>query len=306
VNVFGYLVGAPISRGPHQDLASWLKRLDACPFKGHIERAMWAGFHADRLGYAFAGGYAAALGRLLANVNVTPRGATCLAATESGGAHPMSIKTRLDKSGGELVLNGEKTFATLAPQATDILVIATRGLGSDGKNRLRMVRVAKGARGMTMSLRKETPFAPEIPHAILTFENVVVADSDVLPGDGYDVYLKPFRTIEDIHVLASVVGYLAGAARAYGWDRGILVELTTIGLALVDVSARDLTLPVVHIAVAGLFATTRRLGTALDAEWRKSSTEEAERWRRDAPLLVVAETARQKRTEAALKALGAT
>ncbi len=47
-----------------------------------------------------------------------------------------------------------------------------------------------------------------------------VADDELLPGDGYDDLLKPFRTIEDTHVLAAAVGWdlahslLCGAA----WD----------------------------------------------------------------------------------------
>jgi hypothetical protein len=305
VNVFGYIIAAPVSRGPYPDLAAWLARTSECPFTGHLERAIWSGFHADRLGYAFTGGYAAALGRLLANAGMTPRGRTCLAATEKGGAHPMAIATRLDKKGGELVLEGVKTFATLANVADDILVVATRGLGSDGKNRLRLVRVPKNAPGLTLTLRKETPFAPEIPHAVIELRGVVVKDADVLPGDGYDAYLKPFRTIEDIHVLAAAVGYLAGAARAYSWDRSVFAELTSIGLLLVDVAGRDQSLPIVHLAVAGLFQSMRRLGASLDGEWAKASAEERERWQRDTPLLVVAETVRQQRTEAALRALSA-
>lgn len=303
MNIFGYLVGAKVARGPYADLPAFLAQLGRCPFAGHVERAMWAGFHADRLGYAFAGGYAAALARLLAAAGVAQRGSTCLAATEKNGAHPLAIETRLDKRGGELVLRGEKTFATLASFADDILVVASRGLGSDGRNRLRLVRVPRTARGVTLTDRKPTPFAPEIPHAIVKLDDVVVGDADVLPGDGYDAYLKPFRTIEDIHVLASVVGYLAGAARAHAWDASVVAELTGIGLSLVDLSARDPSLPVVHLALAGLFGTTRRLGASLDTAWAKASEDERSRWHRDTGLLLVAETVRQKRTEAALRAL---
>ena len=54
---------------------------------------------------------------------------------------------------------------------------------------------------MTIEDRPPTPFAPEIPHARITLANVTVRDEDVLPGDGYARYLKPFRTIEDTFVL---------------------------------------------------------------------------------------------------------
>ena len=42
---------------------------------------------------------------------------------------------------------------------------------------------------------------------------LVHGEADLLPGDGYDIYLKPFRTIEDIHVHAALIGYLVGVAR---------------------------------------------------------------------------------------------
>ena len=42
----------------------------------------------------------------------------------------------------------------------------------------------------------------------------------LLPGDGYDVYVKPFRTIEDIHVHAATIAYLVAEGRRRGWPHG--------------------------------------------------------------------------------------
>ena len=201
---------------------------------------MRGGFHADRLGYAFVAGYSAALSRLfehVARLHPTTGGRPfterplpaklSLCATEAGGGHPRAIATRLDKQGGALVLNGEKTFATLATMADELLVVASRGLEADGKNRLRVVRVRPGAKGVTITPRPETPFTPEIPHAVVRFTDAVVENEDVLPGDGYQHWLKPFRTIEDTHVLASAIGYLQGAARAHGFRREVMAELVS-------------------------------------------------------------------------------
>jgi hypothetical protein len=44
------------------------------------------------------------------------------------------------------------------------------------------------------------------------------------------------------------------------------------------------------------------LGT-LDQEWEKASSDERDRWRRDAPLLQVADGVRAKRAEAAWRTL---
>ena len=322
MNILAYQLTAPIVRGPYTDLAAWLRQLPKCAFTGQVERALWGGFHADRLGYAFVAGYAAALARLfehVARLHPTPSGRAfterplpaklSLCATEAGGGHPRAIATRLDKQGGALVLNGEKTFATLATMADELLVVASRGIEADGRNRLRVVRVRPDAKGVIITPRPETPFAPEIPHAVVRFTDAVVENEDVLPGDGYEHWLKPFRTIEDTHVLASAVGYLQGAARAHGFDRDVMAELMSTSLALIDVGARDPDAPLTHVVLAGLLAGARRLMASLDGAWEKASAAggaaERARWERDRPLLQIADVVRGKRTEAAWERLSA-
>lgn len=316
MNILAYQLAAPVVRGPYADLGAWLRQLPKCPFTGQVERALWAGFHADRLGYAFVGGYQAALRRLVEHVGQeqgVPSGRAfpqrplpahvCLCATESGGAHPRAIATRLDKQGGALVLDGEKTFATLATVADEMLVVASRGLEADGKNRLRLVRVKPTTKGVEILPRPETPFTPEIPHAIVRFKGVVVETEDMLPGDGYEQWLKPFRTIEDTHVLAATVGYLQGATRAHDFGRDMSAELISLSLSLIDLGARDPGKPLTHLVLAGLFSATRRLVTSLDTAWEKAPEGERARWLRDRPLLTIAENARAKRTEKAWELL---
>jgi hypothetical protein len=318
LNILAYQLAAPLARGPYKDLEKWIRQLSKCPFTGQVERALWGGFHADRLGFAFVAGYTAALARLfehaatLAGAAASPGAPAgrpfieralparlCLCATEAGGGHPRAITTRLDKRGGALVLNGEKTFATMATLADELLVVASRGIEADGKNRLRVVRVKPTARGVLVTPRPDTPFAPEIPHAVVKLVDVVVENEDVLPGDGYDHWLKPFRTIEDTHVLASTIGFLHGAARAHGFGREIEAELVSLALGLIDVGARDPGSSLTHIVLAGLFASARRLAASLDPEWEKAPEEERTRWHRDRPILMVADGVRAKRTEAA-------
>jgi alkylation response protein AidB-like acyl-CoA dehydrogenase len=309
------MLTAPATRVPHANLASWTVHLEQCPFRGFVERALWGGFHADRLGYAFAAGYGAALARLFDHAAATQRlstsrpfpdpplrGPIALAATEQGGAHPRAIATRLDKQGGAQILTGEKTFVTLASVADELLVVASRGASAEGKNRLRIARVPMRAKGVVMTPRPETPFAPEIPHAIVRFDGVVLEDRDVLPGDGYDVWIKPFRTIEDVHVLAATVGYVIGVGRNHGFSRAVLAELAASALALIDAGARDPSSPLTHVVLDGAFATVRRLLGTID--WETVEAEERARWHRDAPLLLVAEKVRAARTEAAWTRLG--
>ena len=303
MDILTHLLAAPLSRGPHADLAAWTDRLARCPFPAPIERALWSGVHADRIAYAFVGGYAGALARLLASSPRPLPARLSLCATEAGGAHPRQIATRLDKEAGRLVLVGEKTFATLATIAEELLVVASRGVEGDGRNRLRLVRVRPDAKGVEIVEKPPLPFAPELPHAVVRLRGVIIDDADVLPGDGYDDYLKPFRTLEDTHVLASTVGYLIGVARAYDFDRAIVTELGALAATLVDLAGRSPSDPLTHLLLAGAFASLRRLNASLGPAWDGAAPEERARWLRDQPILVVADGVRSQRTAAAWTAL---
>ena len=308
MNVLAYLLAAPLSR-PEATLEKWLDGIESCPFNGSVERAIWGGFHADRLGFAFAAGLQSAIRRLFEHaaqvqhleraIAVPARAALCV--TESGGPSPSAIKSRLDKEGGNLVLNGEKTFGTMASLAQELLVVASRGVGTDGKNRLRIVRVNPKAKGVTLVPREPTPFAPELPHAKITFDHVIVEDRDVLPGDGYAHWTKPFGTLEHIHVLAAAAGYLAAVARTYDFARDTLAETISLALSLIDAGARDPSAPLTHVLLAGHFATARSLFET--PEWQKANPNERTRFERDKPLLLIAEGARNRRTEVAFVAL---
>lgn len=280
--------------GPIPSLDAWLVRLQDAPFEAPIDRALWAGFEADRLGYAFVGGYDAALERLLGERRPPRR---CLAATESGGAHPKAIQTSL-KDG---ILNGEKTFATLATHAEELLVVATIGLDADGRSQLVLVKVPAKTPGVTIAPRSPTPFAPEIPHARVTFEDV--ATWTALSDDAYTKYLKPFRTIEDTHVLGATVGYLVAVARRSGWSRTFVEGALARAAAIRAAAAAEPLEPANHLVLAGIFTALRRLMAEHEGEWAKSDAAERARWQRDVGLLLVAEQARTKRTAAAWAAL---
>lgn len=304
MTILDHLLQAPLARGPYESLNAWLATLTHCPYEGSA-LALWGGYHADRVAYAFAAGYIAALERLLDPHGKSPRKLRSLCATEAGGAHPRSVTTRLIPTTDGYVLYGEKTFATLANVAEELFVVTTMGQGEDFKNQLRLVRVIPNARGVEILAKPPLPIAPELPHAIVRMIDVQIAREDVLPGDAYADYVKPFRTVEDIHVLASTVSYLLGASRAFHFDRSITAELASFGAALLDISARNPTEPSTHILLAGLFAGVHRLLASLGPQWSRAPEAERARWYRDEPLLNVAGVVRERRTEIAWKAVGA-
>lgn len=316
MDVFEHLLRASPPRADVPSLDVWLERLTQCPFEEPFDRALWSGFEADRLGYAFVGGYRAALSRLFMRQSsklgtmVERRYAwpsreahLSLAATEAGGAHPGAIETVLAEAGGALVLRGEKTFATLASVADELLVVASRGRGLDGKNLLTLVRVRRDAQGLSIEDRPPTPFAPEIPHAHVKLADVAVSSEDILPGDGYAAYLKPFRTLEDTYVLAATLAYVIGTARGHSFDPAVSETAIALAVTLRALTARQPGDPVWHVALAGVFAATHRLIDAHADEWSKAPSAARERWQRDQPLLLVASQARRQRTASAWRAL---
>jgi hypothetical protein len=272
-------------------------------FDSPIDRAATGGFLADRLGYAFAAGYGAAL-HVLAKGGLPAERLVAFCATEEGGAHPKAIRTVLAKeTDGKLVVRGKKRWATLAPAASDLLVVASVGVDESARNKLRVVRVPVSAPGVTIIPMPPPPFAPEIPHAEVELEGAPVSERDVLPGDGYDDYLKPFRTIEDVFVHAALLGYLVGVGRRSGWPKPVIERLIAAVLAARSIAELDPKSPATHVAVAGLLEEAHAIEEVTRELWGLVGEEERARWERDKALLSVASKVREARRERAWEAL---
>jgi acyl-CoA dehydrogenase len=253
-----------------------------------VERAIVSGARADRVGYAFANGYALAIEALVGD------GSAALCATEEGGNHPRAIHTRLHDGR----VTGSKRWATLADRVTHLLVVATEGTDAAGRPRLRIVRVPSDAPGVTLEL-STTTFVPEVRHARVTLDAVA---GEVLPGDGYADYLKPFRTVEDIHVHGALAGYLIGVARAHGFAPAIVERLAVVAAALATLGAADAKAPATHIALGGALATSAAIMVELEAAWAAAPDDEWARWQRDRAILQVAGKARAERLARAWQA----
>jgi hypothetical protein len=145
-----------------------------------------------------------------------------------------------------------------------------------------------------------TRFVPEVPHAQLRFENLDVPQNAVLPGDGYDLYVKPFRTVEDVHVQAAVLAYLMREGQRLGWPEHWRERLSALLAALGKISDMPPSESETHIALAGALAIGAGLIGETDAYWLESATDPAaSRWQRDKELLRVASKARELRTRRA-------
>lgn len=263
-----------------------------------VDQAVALAFGADRLGLAFAAGYRAALRRLVPGV-----GAASLCVTEGTGAHPRDIHTRLDMEGGAVRLHGEKAWATLAGAAEVLLVGASAG-EVDGRKVLRVVRVPADAPGVYRTPMPPAPFTPEVPHLRIRFDGVSLPAEAVLPGDGWTTWIRPFRTVEDIHVSAAVAAWLFRTGHAQGWPDAALTELAALLVGLDGLAEADPAEAGVHLALAGLLDGLARSAAAVAEHWDPTDVDGRGRWERDRPLLGVAARARAERRSRAWARLG--
>jgi alkylation response protein AidB-like acyl-CoA dehydrogenase len=257
-----------------------------------IERAILAAVRAAVPAHAVAAGHQAALRALFPELPAS--GIVAFCASEREGAHPRAIEARLSPDGsGGFRLDGEKRWATLAPAAATLLVIASEGREGD-RNHLRVALIPSSRAGVAVEPMPRTAFLPELEHATVTLRGVAVAASEVLPGDGYLDAVKPFRTVEDLHVAAALVAFTLGAGVRAGWPEPTLerqLALLATALHLATESPRE---PATHLALAGWLGLVE-LSRALDAPlWERGDPGLAAAWRRDTSRAVAA-TARELR-----------
>ena len=268
-----------------------------------IDQAFLGGVLADRVGYAFAAGYQAALQRL--DPQLPQERMASLSVTEEGGGHPAAIATSLQPvDAATYALTGRKKWATMSAHGGLALVAATVGVDDQGRNRLRVARVDLGAAGVTVERMPPTEFVPEIHHCRLAFDGVRVDAKDLLPGDGYVDYVKPFRTLEDTYVTTAVSTYLLGIALRSDWPRAASEQILALLVGLRGLGLADPRSPTTHLALEGLLQWRERLLESVAPYWDLVDPGERARWARDQALLAIAGRVRGMRTEAAWAKLG--
>jgi alkylation response protein AidB-like acyl-CoA dehydrogenase len=268
-----------------------------------IDRAIAGGGDADRLGWAFAAGYQAALRALLPALPDDVLAALCV--TEAEGNHPKAVRTTLAAEGDAFRISGEKRWTTLGPEGGLFVVIAREAGSPQERPALKAVLLRSSAPGLAILPMPPTRFVPEVPHARIRLENVRVERDDLFAGDAYERYVKPFRTVEDIHVHAATLAYLLAEARARNWPAGWIERAAATLHALKGLAALDALAPETHLALAGALAIGQGLVEEADRLWAAQRDDAAARWRRDRELLGVAGKARELRLAAAWRALDA-
>jgi len=256
-------------------------------------QALLGGFDADRVGWAFASGYQAALRALLPDLPTDAVAAFCV--TEEAGNRPRDIGTRfVPQADGSVSISGAKRWTTLGPHSSLLLIVGALPSPDDSARvQLKVARVPTGVPGLQLLTMPETHFVPEVPHARVLLEAVRVGAAALLPGDGYERYVKPFRSIEDAHVTLAVLAYLLRETRARGWPTAFAERLCATIVVLADMAESPADAPATHVVLAGALAQAQALYAEAGKLWAEAGDDPAaQRWQRDCALFGVASSAR--------------
>lgn len=294
-----------IDTSPQPSLLDWKQIADRIgeSWNRTGDQAIVGGFLADRLSYAFASGYHSALRCLVPSLPPHTIAAFCV--SEKGGAHPRRIETRLKKNSAKAdeeetwEMNGTKTFVTCADEAEVLLIAASTGLDDNGRNTLRMVQVPRNTPGLEIKPREDLAFIPEISHGIVELNDVSVKKSQLMPGDAYAAYIKPFGTIEDIHILAAFMGFLLRTASLNEWPQGVKSEIVAILIGANSLTNADPKSPETHIALAGLQRLMRNQMIRIEPHWGTTPEDVQHAWERDRTVFLMGHKAKEIRLQSA-------
>ncbi|QZP35689.1 acyl-CoA dehydrogenase family protein [Pseudomonas sp. DR48] len=242
-------------------------------------------------GLAFLVGYQAAL-RMLWPSAPPSLGALC--ATEQRSLRVADMQTRL--SG--LRVSGRKDFVT-AGDAADWLLVAARSEESGETARLSLAVVYPGEPGVRVEKLPAIPLMPDISHGRLFLDNALC---ELLAGDGWDAYVKPFRTLEDIYVLSAMTAWLYGVGHDSAWPQALQLRLLALLAGCAEVSRQAPNNPVGHILLGGLFAQFDGLKAEINQALAEGPQHWAAMWQRDQAVMDLAAGARGKRLAKALAA----
>jgi hypothetical protein len=138
-----------------------------------------------------------------------------------------------------------------------------------------------------------------MPHGQVRFEAVSLAHDALWPGDGYTGAIKPFRTLEDLHVMGAFLGWLFAVGRRFGWPASTKETMVSLMVAVRNLALAPPLDPHVHLALGGLLAQVRVFLEEIAPLWQRADARVREWWLRDRQVLDIADSLRQRRLDAA-------
>jgi hypothetical protein len=142
---------------------------------------------------------------------------------------------------------------------------------------------------------------PEVGHGRLLLEQ---ASCELLAGDGWDAYVKPFRSLEDLYVLTALTAWLYGVGQECAWPQGLRLQLLGLLAGCAEGSRQCADSMGCHLLLGGLFAQFQALRWEIDAALATGPVHWAQIWQRDQGVMALAASAREKRLNKAWVAAG--
>ncbi|MGE6688656.1 acyl-CoA dehydrogenase [Stutzerimonas stutzeri] len=285
--------------GPLQPVAAtsglhdWYQAVcDGAGSTGSFSQAVYGGRLATTPGLAFLAGYQAALRALWPDA---PPGLGALCTTERRKLRPADMTSRCENG----QLTGSKDFVT-AGDAAQWLLVSAREEGAGESPRLGLFVVEPSGAGVSLVAGPDLPIVPDIAHGRLSLEQ---AAGKRLPGDGWSEYVKPFRTHEDLHVLAALTAWLYGIALPEQWPRPLALRLLGVLAAAAEVARQPANEPATHLLLAALLEQFAALQPEVDRALMDSQGSWNAMWKRDRAVLGIARDAQARRLEQAITAL---
>ncbi|MDD1979715.1 acyl-CoA dehydrogenase middle domain-containing protein [Pseudomonas tussilaginis] len=235
-------------------------------------------------GLAFLVGYQAAL-RVLWPSAPASLGALC--ASERRSVRPADMQVRLT----DLRLSGSKDFVTAGLDA-DWLLVAARSEAAGEAVQLSLAVVYPGEPGVRLEPLPALPLMPEVGHARLHLDQALC---ERLAGDGWDAYVKPFRSLEDLYVLSALCAWLYGVGQDNAWPQALQLRLIALLGGCAEGSRQCADAIACHLLLGGLFAQFAALKDEINQVLSTTPGDWATLWQRDQGLLEIASAARAKR-----------
>ena len=136
------------------------------------------------------------------------RHTVCMAISEPGaGAHPKKLSTRAVPDGGDIILNGEKTYLTNGPLADLFLVLAITD-EIEGRRQFTSFIVPRDTPGVEQTSGVEVDFLHPSPHCGLKLTDVRIPNANRLGplGGAFNAISLPMRRVEDALGAAKTAG----------------------------------------------------------------------------------------------------
>lgn len=284
----------PLPRAKQTQPSNWFDQLSQSATQANtFELALLGGRLAATPGLAFLAGYQAALRALVPSA---PQGIGAFCITEQRSNKAADIHTRWLNGH----ITGQKDFVIGGNDAQWLIVLARSEIEAQAPQ-LCAVLVATHSANVIIQPRPALPIVPDIAHASVQFEQ---APCSVLAGDGWNDFNKPFRTLEDSHVLTALCAWLYGQSLLDQWPEDLQLQLIAVLAGLKETLLQPHQEAATHLLLGAILAQFSSLQTQISQALNThSSPAIAMAWHRDKAILEIAHSARMRRLEVALNTL---